>query len=150
MECALLLHQRKTDELLRNLPTPGAPTNHSPFQWLTVATFYRKLRRYEDALTIYRTMAAVHVSWPEPWLQIAATLRIQKNHSSAAKMARHLITIDPKNEKAHLILSSSLYRQGETQEALQILTDFKKLIGGSRNSQRLSRIIANSTQTEND
>jgi len=146
LECALLQYRGREVELADRLSAMGKEHNLQSIQWMKVAAFFRRMKRYDQALVIFRGLTKRDPSWTLPWLMRAETLLRQGNFSEAEMVARHLISLKGTFEKGQLILAKILFRLGRMQEAVGVLDLYHQSGRGSRRSRRMAQFYATAPQ----
>ncbi len=146
LRCALWQHRGRQEEVVNRLALLGKEHNLSSEQWMKVAAFHRRMKRFDQALVIYRGLTKRDPSWPLPWHMMAGTLERQGNLPDAETVARHLISLNGSFESAHLVLARILFRLGRKEEAVDVVKRFHRSGRGSRRSRRMGRFYEESSR----
>jgi tetratricopeptide (TPR) repeat protein len=102
------------------LATPASPeqsqsqSRTSDFTTLSSrADAAREAGRLDEAVSLYRKALAIRATWKEGWWALGTILYEQDAHEDAARAFRRLISVDPKNGTAHLMLALCEYQLDE-------------------------------------
>ncbi len=95
--------------------------------------------RLDEAAPLYRQALALRPSWQEGWWSLGTILYDQNSHASAARAFRRLLSYDPKNGTAHLMLALCEYQLNRDASALENIRAAKQL--GVKNDQQLVRVL---------
>jgi tetratricopeptide (TPR) repeat protein len=87
----------------------------------------RQAGRLNEALSSYRKALALQPTWQEGWWSLGTILYEQDAHRDAARAFRRLITLDPKNGTAHLMLALCEYQLDDDASALKNIQTAKAL-----------------------
>jgi tetratricopeptide (TPR) repeat protein len=66
--------------------------------------------RLDEAVSLYRKALALRPAWKEGWWALGTILYEQDAHNDAGRAFRRLISLDPKNGTAHLLLALCEYQ----------------------------------------
>jgi predicted Zn-dependent protease len=115
------------------------PTS-SGFEKLAVsADAARDDGRLDEAVKLYRRALALRATWKEGWWSLGTILYDQDSYDTAARAFRHLISNDPKNGTAHLMLALCEYQLSDDDSALRNIRAAKQL--GISKDERLVRVL---------
>jgi predicted Zn-dependent protease len=87
----------------------------------------REAGRLDEAASWYRTALALRPAWKEGWWSLGTILYDQDAHREAARAFRRLVSLDPKNGTAHLMLALCQYQLDEDAGALANIQAAKTL-----------------------
>jgi tetratricopeptide (TPR) repeat protein len=96
---------------LEGLPEQSRPAGASDFTTLSNrAESAREAGRLDEAVSSYRKALALRSTWKEGWWALGTILYEQDAHKDAARAFRRLVSLDPKNGTAHLMLALCEYQ----------------------------------------
>jgi predicted Zn-dependent protease len=96
---------------LEGLPEQSPSARGSEFTtWSTRAEAAREAGRLDDAVSSYRKALALRSTWKEGWWALGTILYEQDAHRDAARAFRRVVSLDPKNGTAHLMLALCEYQ----------------------------------------
>jgi predicted Zn-dependent protease len=95
--------------------------------------------RLDEAASLYRKALAKRPTWQEGWWSLATILYDQDSYSPAARAFRRLLSYDPRNGTAHLMLALCEYQLDRNESALEHLRTAKRL--GVKRDQQLVRVL---------
>jgi tetratricopeptide (TPR) repeat protein len=75
--------------------------------------------RLQEAVTLYRKALALRPNWAEGWWSLGTILYDQDDYAEAARAFRRLLSYDPKNGTAHLMLALCEYQLNLDDSALK-------------------------------
>jgi tetratricopeptide (TPR) repeat protein len=87
----------------------------------------RDTGRLDEAVPLYRKALALQATWKEGWWALGTILYEQDAYRDAAPAFRHLVTLDPKNGTAHLMLALCEYQLNADASALAHIETAKAL-----------------------
>jgi tetratricopeptide (TPR) repeat protein len=107
---------------------PQRPAASSDFTTLsTRADAARDAGRLDEAVSWYRKALAIRPAWKEGWWGLGTILYEQDSPAPAARAFRRLVSIDPKNGTAHLMLALCEYQLDADASAQAHIQTAKKL-----------------------
>jgi tetratricopeptide (TPR) repeat protein len=113
---------------LGGLPQQTGSTGASDFATSsTRAEAAREAGRLDEAVGLYRKALALKPAWKEGWWALGTILYEQDAHRDAARAFRRLVSLDPKNGTAHLMLGLCEYQLHEDARALANIETAKAL-----------------------
>jgi tetratricopeptide (TPR) repeat protein len=113
---------------LEGLPEQARPARASDFTTLsTRAEAARKAGRLDEAVSLYRKALALQSTWKEGWWALGTILYEQDVHEDAERAFRRLVSLDPKNGTAHLMLALCEYQLDDDASALVNIQTAKSL-----------------------
>jgi tetratricopeptide (TPR) repeat protein len=113
---------------LEGLPEQSRPARASDFTTLsTRAEAAREANRLDEAVSLYRKALALRSTWKEGWWALGTILYEQDAYNNAARAFRRLISLDPKNGTAHLMLALCEYQLDADASALANIQTAKTL-----------------------
>jgi tetratricopeptide (TPR) repeat protein len=113
---------------LEGLGEQSGPTGASDFATSSSrAEAAREAGRLDEAKALYRQALALRPSWKEGWWALGTILYEQDVHRDAARAFRRLVSLDPKNGTAHLMLALCEYQLDEDASALANIQAAKAL-----------------------
>jgi tetratricopeptide (TPR) repeat protein len=111
-----------------DLPEQSRPASASDFATLsTRADAAREAGRLDEAVSLYRRALEVRSTWKEGWWALGTILYEQDQHEDAAQAFRRLVSLDPKNGTAHLMLALCEYQLDADADALAHIQTAKQL-----------------------
>jgi tetratricopeptide (TPR) repeat protein len=114
--------------LVALLLAAAAPVDASDFATLSArADAAREAGRLDEAVELYRKALAIRGAWSEGWWALGTILYEQDAHKDAAHAFRRLVTLDPKNGTAHLMLALCEYQLDADASALANIQKAKAL-----------------------
>ena len=87
----------------------------------------RDTGRLDEAVSAYRKALALRPTWKEGWWSLGTILYDQDSYPAAARAFRRLVSYDPKNGTAHLMLALCEYQLGLDDDALKNIQAAKTL-----------------------
>ena len=113
---------------LEGLPAQPGSTGVSDFATSSIrAQAAREAGRLDEAASLYRKALALKPTWKEGWWALGTILYEQDAHRDAARAFRRLVSLDPKNGTAHLMLALCEYQLDEDASALANIHTAKTL-----------------------
>jgi predicted Zn-dependent protease len=113
---------------LEGLPEQSPSARGSEFTtWSTRAEAAREAGRLDDAVSWYRKALALRSTWKEGWWALGTILYEQDAHRDAARAFRRVVSLDPKNGTAHLMLALCEYQLDADASALANIQTAKTL-----------------------
>jgi tetratricopeptide (TPR) repeat protein len=113
---------------LERLPEQSRPTRASDFTtFSTRAEAAREAGRLDEAVSWYRKALALRSAWKEGWWALGTVLYEQDAHRDASRAFRRLVSLDPNNGTAHLMLALCQYQLDEDASALTNIQAAKTL-----------------------
>ena len=106
--------------LLLVSPAPAQRTSElaSFAQLSTKADAARDANRLDQAVPLYRKALALRPAWKEGWWSLATILYDQNAYAPAARAFTKVVTLDPKNGTAHLMLALCQYELNQDDPAI--------------------------------
>jgi tetratricopeptide (TPR) repeat protein len=95
--------------------------------------------RLDEAALLYRQALALRPSWQEGWWSLGTILYDHDSYAPAARAFRRLISIDPKNGTAHLMLALCEYQLNQDDRALEHIRAAKAL--GFKNEAEVHHVL---------
>jgi tetratricopeptide (TPR) repeat protein len=112
----------------RGLSEQSRAASTSDFTTLsTRAEAAREAGRLDEAVSLYRKALEVRSTWKEGWWALGTILYEQDAHEDAARAFRRLVSLDPKNGTAHLMLALCEYQLDADASALVHIQTAKQL-----------------------
>jgi tetratricopeptide (TPR) repeat protein len=109
-------------------PSPPRPSTASDFATISArADAAREAGRLDEAIGLYRKAVALRSTWKEGWWALGTILYEQDAHADAARAFRRLVSLDPKNGTAHLMLALCEYQLDADASALKNIQIAKSL-----------------------
>ena len=99
----------------------------------------RDAGQLDQAASLYRQALAHHPSWKEGWWSLGTILYDQNSYSAAARAFRRLVSYDPKNGTAHLMLALCQYQLGVDDSAIKNIQAARKL--GIKKDEQLEHVL---------
>jgi tetratricopeptide (TPR) repeat protein len=99
----------------------------------------RDAERLDEAIPLYKTALSIRPAWTEGWWSLGTILYDQNSYPGAAHAFRRLLSYDPKNGTAHLMLGLCEYQLDLDDSALQDLEKAKEL--GVRKDDQLPQVL---------
>jgi predicted Zn-dependent protease len=99
----------------------------------------RDAERLEEAAALYRKALVLRPSWKEGWWSMGTILYDQNSFAPAAQAFQKLITYDPQNGTAHLMLALCEYQLDRDEAAIKDIAAAKKL--GIRKDDQLLHVL---------
>jgi predicted Zn-dependent protease len=99
----------------------------------------RDAGRLDEAASLYRKGLAVHPRWTEGWWSLGTILYDENSYPAAARAFGRLVSYDPKNGTAHLMLALCQYQLGLDDKAMQNIQAAKKL--GIKKDEQLQHVL---------
>jgi predicted Zn-dependent protease len=99
----------------------------------------RDAGRLDQAASLYRQALALHPSWKEGWWSLGTILYDQNSYPAAARAFRRLVSYDPKNGTAHLMLALCQYQLGFDDRAIENIQAARKL--GIKKDEQLQHVL---------
>src|SRR5262245_9340951 len=99
----------------------------------------RDAGRLDEAVTLYRRALAQRPSWQEGWWSLGTILYDGDKYPAAAGAFRRLVSIDPRNGTAHLMLTLCEYELDQNDSALRHIRTATQL--GVKKDRQLVRIL---------
>jgi tetratricopeptide (TPR) repeat protein len=93
----------------------------------TRADAAREAGRLDEAVSLYRKALAIRPAWKEGWWGLGTILYEQDSPDAAARAFRRLVSVDPKNGTAHLMLALCEYQLDADASALAHIQTARKL-----------------------
>lgn len=119
---------------------PRRARNSPDFQQLaTQAADARDAERLTEAASLYKQALALKPSWTEGWWSLATILYDQNSYAPAARAFGKVVSYDPNNGTAHLMLALCQYWLNLDDSAMHNIQIAKKL--GIRVDQELRRVL---------
>jgi tetratricopeptide (TPR) repeat protein len=87
----------------------------------------REAGRLDEAVSLYRKALAIRSTWKEGWWALGTILYEQDSYKDAASAFRRLVSLDPKNGTAHLMLALCQYQLDDDASALTNIQTAKAL-----------------------
>jgi tetratricopeptide (TPR) repeat protein len=109
----------------RQSPRAAAPADFTTLS--TRAESAREAGRLDEAVSWYRQALAIRPAWKEGWWGLGTILYEQDAPAPAARAFRRLVSIDPKNGTAHLMLALCEYQLDADASALSHIRSARKL-----------------------
>jgi tetratricopeptide (TPR) repeat protein len=113
---------------LEGRPQQARPASASDFTTLsTRAEAAREAGRLDEAVSLYRKALALRSTWKEGWWALGTILYDQDAHKDAARAFQRLVSLDPKNGTAHLMLALCEYQLDADASAMANILKAKAL-----------------------
>jgi tetratricopeptide (TPR) repeat protein len=113
---------------LEGLPDQSRPAGASDFTTRSRrAEAAREAGRLDEAASWYRKALALRSTWKEGWWALGTILYEQDAYADAAPAFRRLVSLDPKNGTAHLMLALCEYQLDADASALAHIQTAKTL-----------------------
>jgi tetratricopeptide (TPR) repeat protein len=113
---------------LDGLPQQSRPTRGADFTTVsTRADAARDAGRLDEAVSLYRRALALRSAWKEGWWALGTILYEQDAHRDAARAFGRLVSLDPTNGTAHLMLALCQYQLDDDASALTNIQTAKAL-----------------------
>jgi predicted Zn-dependent protease len=113
---------------------------NAPFAQLSArADTARDAGRLDEAASLYRKALAIHPSWKEGWWSLGTILYDQNSYAPAAHAFRRLVSYDPKDGTAHLMLALCQYQLGLDDNAMENIQAARKL--GIKKDAQLQHVL---------
>jgi tetratricopeptide (TPR) repeat protein len=113
---------------------------HKLFEQLSAqANAARDAERLSEAQSLYRRALAIKPSWAEGWWSLGTILYDQNSYAPAARAFRKVVSFDPNNGTAHLMLALCEYQLNLDGSAMKNIQTAKMV--GIRNDERLRRVL---------
>jgi tetratricopeptide (TPR) repeat protein len=110
------------------VPQQSRSASASDFTTLsTRADAEREAGRLDEAVSLYRKALALRATWKEGWWSLGTILYEQDAHKDAAQAFQRLVSLDPKNGTAHLMLALCEYQLDADASALANIQTAKTL-----------------------
>jgi tetratricopeptide (TPR) repeat protein len=87
----------------------------------------REAGRLDEAVALYRKALTLRSTWKEGWWSLGTILYEQDAHNDAARAFRRLVSLDPKNGTAHLMLALCEYQLDADGSAMANIQKAKSL-----------------------
>lgn len=114
--------------VLEGLAEQSRPAGASSFMMVSHrAEVAREAGRLDEAASLYRKALALRSTWKEGWWALGTILYEQDAYADAAPAFRRLVSLDPKNGTAHLMLALCEYQLGADASALAHIQTAKTL-----------------------
>jgi tetratricopeptide (TPR) repeat protein len=99
----------------------------------------RDAGRLDEATSLYRKALALQPAWPEGWWSLGTILYDQNSYPAAARAFARLVSYDPKNGTARLMLALCQYQLNLDDRAMQNIQAAKKL--GIKKDEQLQHVL---------
>jgi len=99
----------------------------------------RDANQLEQAIPIYRKALALRPTWKEGWWSLGTILYDQNSYAPAARAFTKLVSLDPKNGTAHLMLGLCQYQLNLNDPAMANIQAAKDL--GIRKEEQLENVL---------
>lgn len=99
----------------------------------------RDADRLDEAIPLYKKALALRPAWKEGWWSLGTILYDQNSYSASARAFHRLLSYDPRNGTAHLMLSLCEYQLGLDDSAMQDIEKAKQL--GIRKDDQLPHVL---------
>lgn len=99
----------------------------------------RDAGRLDEAASLYRKALAKRPAWQEGWWSLGTILYDKDSYPSAAQAFRRLLSYDPKNGTANLMLALCEYQLGRNDSALEHIRTAKRL--GVKSDRQLVHVL---------
>jgi tetratricopeptide (TPR) repeat protein len=114
--------------VLQGLPEQSGSTRASDFTTIAArAEAAREAGQLDEAVTLYRKALALRATWNEGWWALGTILYEQDAHEDAVRAFRRVVSLDPRNGTAHLMLALCEYQLGADASALANIRTAKTL-----------------------
>ena len=130
LAAALLASPASVEGLLERQSSQSRPAATSAPDFTTLsarADAARESGRLNDAVPLYRKALAILPTWKEGWWSLGTILYEEDAHKEAAQAFQRLVSLDPKNGTAHLMLALCEYQLDADDRALANIQIAKKL-----------------------
>ena len=127
--------------LLVSVALPESHTGSaSEFAQLSAkAAAARDAGQLDQATSVYRKALTLQPNWTEGWWSLGTILYDQNSYPAAARAFRHLVSYDPNNGTAHLMLALCQYQLGLDDSAIENIQSARKL--GIKKDEQLQHVL---------
>ena len=99
----------------------------------------RDAGQLDQATSLYRKALALQPRWKEGWWSLGTILYDQNSYPAAARAFRRLVSYDPNNGTAHLMLALCQYQLGLDDSAIKNIQAARKL--GIKKDEQLEHVL---------
>lgn len=119
---------------------PPAQREAATFEQLAAqAAEASRQNHLEEAATLYRRALALRPGWAEGWWSLGTLLYDSNKYADSARAFQKLVSVDPNNGTAHLMLALCQYEMGEDDPSLENILAATKL--GIRKDEQLQHVL---------